>query len=71
MHTDVLVWARAFGLDEDESHIVAKVTRDLYSQIFGASQKSLEGRDPNTLTARQLYVMSTWFSGAITNSLTW
>ncbi|KAG1700626.1 hypothetical protein GQR58_005313 [Nymphon striatum] len=42
MHTDVLVWARAFGLDEDESQIVAK-----------------------------LYVMSTWFSGAITNSLTW
>lgn len=70
-HTNELVWARAYTLTEDDQLIVTKVTRELYSQVFGASQKSLAGRDPATLSARQLYVMSTWFSGPTHSTLAW
>ena len=70
-HTNSIVWGRAYDLEAGEAAVVSKVTGELYAQIFGESQKLLEGRDPETLTARQLFVMSTWFSGPSKNSLSW
>jgi tetratricopeptide (TPR) repeat protein len=70
-----LVWARAFDIDKKiysvNDTVVEKLVRELSVQVFGAFKKALEDRDPNLLTAYQLFVMSTWVPGNATSSLSW
>ena len=53
------------------SSTVQYVTRELNSKIFGASIEALAGRDLSTLSAQQLFVLSTWVSGSAKNVLNW
>ncbi len=69
-HTSQLVWARNYDV-ADVSSVTDKVTRELFTHIFGDSKEALEGRDPKTLTAQQLTLMATWVSGPATNALNW
>jgi len=74
--TNSLVWARSFSLSDgdqkiDSDLVIKKIARELHTQIFGASIRALEGRDPNTLSARQLFVLATWIPGPAKNSLEW
>ena len=75
-HTRTVVWARTQELENaavqpDDSSIVDAFVRELNTQIFGASIKALEGRDPSTLSAQQLFVLATWVPGPAKNSLAW
>lgn len=75
--TNVLVWARSTNINSDikpppsSEEIVTQIVRELSSQVFGASLKALEGRDPKTLSAKQLFVLATWVPGPAKNSLKW
>lgn len=72
-HTKELIWARThqLGLDTASANSVPYVSRELNTQIFGESIKALEGRDPETLSASQLFVLATWVPGPAKNSLKW
>ena len=71
--TDQLVWARTYPIREgsDSDTAIANATRELDTQIFGASIKALEGRDPQTLSAEQLFVLATWVPGPAKSTLAW
>lgn len=68
------MWARSFDMDQQDSAkqtIVEKMVREITVQVFSASKRALEDRDPDLLTAYQLFVMSTWVPGNATSSLSW
>ncbi len=75
--TNVLVWARTKTIDlefnplKSSEEVVGQFVRELSSQVFGASIRALEGRDPDTLSASQLFVLATWVPGPARNSLKW
>ena len=75
--TNVLLWSRtkeiSVGDDFEESYdkTVVLFVKELELKIFGASVAALEGRDPNSLTASQLFVLATWIPGPAKNSLSW
>lgn len=70
-HTGRLVWSRSHTVSAIGEDIVVQVVRELNSQIFGASIRALEGRDPERLTASELFVLATWVPGAVKSSLEW
>ncbi|MEP3279362.1 MAG: hypothetical protein ABJN26_06035 [Stappiaceae bacterium] len=72
-HTNELVWARTHQLRKNAAseRVVAQVVRELSMQILGASISTLQGRDPETLSAAQLFVLANWVPGPAKNSLKW
>ncbi|MEM9734713.1 MAG: hypothetical protein AAF903_14715 [Pseudomonadota bacterium] len=76
-HTNRLVWSRNFQLpkpSEDQKRYdetLLQINRELTTQVFGASIEALEGRDPQTLTANQLFVLATWIPGPAKSTLAW
>lgn len=69
--TDKLVWSRSYKLTDIDDDIVLQIVRELNSEIFGASVEALEGRDPKTLSASQLFVLATWVPGPAKSTLDW
>lgn len=65
-----LVWGNTYAREESED-LLAQVTRDVNSQLFGASVRALEGRDPRRLSAAQLFVLATWVPGPAKSTLEW
>lgn len=70
-HTDKLVWSRLYKLSDIEDDIVLQIVGELNSEIFGASVQALEGRDPKSLSAPQLFVLATWVPGPAKSTLNW
>lgn len=75
-HTNALVWARSFELQPSQENpanetLVFQIVQELYTQVLGASKEALEGRDPKTLSAPQLFVMATWVPGPASGALEW
>ena len=74
-HTKALVWGRTYDLRNDQSKdheaIVTQISRELRTRLLGASKEVLEGRDPSTLSALQLFVMATWVPGPAVNAIDW
>lgn len=75
-HTNALVWARSFELKPSENGsatetLVFELVQELNTQVLGASKVVLEGRDPQTLSAAQLFVMATWVPGPASGALEW
>lgn len=75
-HTNALVWARSFELKPIENGsatetLVFEIVQELHTQVLGASKKVLEGRDPQSLSAAQLFVMATWVPGPASGALEW
>lgn len=69
--TNKLIWSRSYKLSDLEDETVFQVVRELNSEIFGASVQALEGRDPQTLSAPQLFVLATWIPGLSKSTLDW
>ncbi len=65
-----LVWGNTYSREESDD-LLAQVTRDVNSQLFGASVRALEGRDPRRLSAAQLFVLATWVPGPAKSTLEW
>ncbi|MEO0905520.1 MAG: hypothetical protein AAFX89_12255, partial [Pseudomonadota bacterium] len=74
-HQDRVIWSKSIRIS-DEDDIGGIVSRELGSElnlrVLGASKDFLEGRDPESLTAQQLFLMATWVpSPTAANSLDW
>lgn len=70
-HTGKLVWSKSQRLSDIEDDTFLLIVGELNSEIFGASVQALEGRDPKTLSASQLFVLATWVPGQEVNTLGW
>lgn len=72
-HSDALVWSRTYPLEDDNQRqdLIEHVSRELRTRLLGATKEVLDGRDPATLSAHQLFVMATWVSGPAVNALEW
>lgn len=74
-HSNALVWSRAYTLAMDDNDqrktVIERVSRELRTRLLGATKEVLEGRDPETLSAHQLFVMATWVSGPAVSALDW
>lgn len=70
-HTDKLVWSRSHKISDIEDDTVFQIVRELNSEIFGASVQALEGREPKSLSASQLFVLATWVPGPAKSTLEW
>lgn len=68
--TNELVWGNTYDRT-DNPELVAQAIRDISSQLFGASVRALEGRDPHRLSAQQLFVLATWVPGPAKSTLVW
>lgn len=68
--TNELVWGNTYARD-DNPDLLAQAVRDVNSQLFGASVRALEGRDPRRLSAAQLFVLATWVPGPAKSTLEW
>lgn len=70
-----VVWAKSLRV-LDEEDIAQRVSDELGSELnlrlLGAAKEFLEGRNPERLTAEQLFLMATWVPSPTTgNSLGW
>lgn len=74
-HTGAVVWSRGYTIGlQDPSHsleLAAHISSELQTRLLGATRELLEGRDPQTLSAHQLFMMATWVSGHAFSSLEW
>jgi len=72
--TDRVVWAKSLVLDDDpnfDDRMAEALGNELRVRLFGASKDILEGRDPDTLSPEQLFVMATWVPGPAMNAVEW
>ncbi|MEP2979081.1 MAG: hypothetical protein ABJO86_06320 [Lentilitoribacter sp.] len=69
-HTNELVWGNTYSR-ADNPDLVTQTIRDMSSQLLGASVRALEGRDPNRLSAQQLFMLATWVPGPANSTLVW
>jgi len=74
--TKALVWARTYPINPDNSdgaqdQIVDVLARELHPQVFSAFKQVLEKRDPETLSAQELFVLATWVPGQARSTLAW
>ncbi len=72
--TNRVVWARSHVFEdgpEFEDRVMAVLGNEVRQRAFGASRVALEGRDPQTLTPEQLFIMATWVPGRAMNSIAW
>ncbi len=75
-HTRGVVWAQSIPLTDANNvqgtdPIIKSVVRELNTRVFGESIRALEGRDPETLNARQLFVLATWIPVPAKATLEW
>ncbi|EBA11987.1 tetratricopeptide repeat protein [Roseobacter sp. CCS2] len=75
VHEDRVIWTKSVGVsDEDDiaQRVSDEVGGELNLRLLGASKDFLEGRNPKSLTAQQLFLMATWVpSPKAANSLEW
>lgn len=72
--TDAISWSKTIQIDERKDFnkaVSERIGRELRVRLFGASKELLEGRDPETLTPEQLFVMGTWVPGPAINAVEW
>lgn len=72
--TGNIVWAKALDFEDDallQSRITQVLGNELRVRVFGATKQELAGRDPETLTPEQLFIMGTWVPGRAVNAVTW
>ncbi|MET1415655.1 hypothetical protein ABVF61_25520 [Roseibium sp. HPY-6] len=72
--TDAISWSKTIHIDDRrdfDTAISERIGRELRVRLFGASKELLEGRDPETLTPEQLFVMGTWVPGPAINAVEW
>lgn len=65
-----LVWGNTYSREKTDD-LLAQAIRDVSGQLFGASVRALEGRDPKRLSAAQLFVLATWVPGPAKSTLEW
>ncbi|WP_162652800.1 hypothetical protein [Lentilitoribacter sp. Alg239-R112] len=70
-HTGRLHWTKAHRIFDVNDNTILQIVTELSSRILGASVQALDGRDPRTLTASQLFVLATWIPGPAKSTLTW
>lgn len=68
--TNELVWGNTYSRT-DNPNLLTQTVRDMNSQLFGASVRALEDRDPQRLSAQQLFVLATWVPGPAISTLQW
>ncbi len=71
-----LLWAQSYKQSGDSGEaardqFIATIISELRPHIFDAAKRVLEPQDPDSLTAWELYIQSTWVPGAATSSLAW
>ncbi len=69
-----IVWATSLDFeinDQLQESVAQTVGSELRVRVFGASKEQLADRDPETLTAEQLFIMATWVPGPAINSVDW
>lgn len=68
--TNKLVWGNTYPRVAIKD-LIAQTIQDISSQLFGASVRALEGRNPQRLSAEQLFVLATWVPGPAKSTLEW
>lgn len=68
--TNRLVWGNTYPRIAIKD-LVSQTIQDMYSELFGASVRALEGRNPQRLSAEQLFVLATWVPGPAKSTLQW
>lgn len=68
--TNRLVWGNTYTRIAIKD-LVPRTIQDVNSQLFGASVRALEGRNPQRLSAEQLFVLATWVPGPAKSTLEW
>ena len=71
-----LIWAQATplapdALDASLDRAVTQAVQGLTPQLISSTKRSLAARDPATLNAWELYLLSTWVPGAAISTLAW
>lgn len=72
--TNAISWSKTIQIDDRKNfdkEVSERIGRELRVRLFGASKQLLEGRDPETLTPEQLFVMGTWVPGPAINAVEW
>ena len=72
--TNAIIWAKAAKFTDDallQSRITQTLGSELRIRVFGASKRELDGRNPETLTPEQLFMMATWVPGPAENAVDW
>ena len=74
--TGAHIWAQDYDRDiADElavqSELVTTLAAEIRPQLYGAAKRALEAANPESATAWQLYLQSTWMPGEARNSLAW
>ena len=74
--TGAHIWARDYDRDiADElaaqSELVTTLAAEIRPQLYGAAKRALGAANPESATAWQLYLQSTWMPGEARNSLAW
>ena len=71
-----VIWARSYPQDAQKieafrDSFITAVSRDLRPQFYSASKRTLAAKDPDALSAWELYLMATWAPGEAISSLEW
>lgn len=71
-----VVWARTFqqetaDLDAFRDGFVSAATREMRPQFYSASKRAIAAKDPDDLSAWELYLMATWAPGEAISNLAW
>lgn len=71
-----VIWARTYPQDAQKveafrDSFIGAVSRDLRPQFYSASKRTLAAKDPDDLSAWELYLMATWAPGEAISNLDW
>ncbi len=71
-----IVWARTYHqesrqLEAFRDSFVSAVSSDLRPQFYSASKRTIAAKDPDDLSAWELYLMATWAPGEAISTLEW
>lgn len=74
--TGAHIWAQDYDRDiADElaaqSELVTTLAAEIRPQLYGAAKRAIEAANPESATAWQLYLQSTWMPGEARNNLAW
>lgn len=74
--TGAHIWAQEYDRNVTnelavQSELVTTLAAEIRPQLYGAAKRAIEAANPESLTAWQLYLQSTWMPGEARNSLAW
>ncbi|AHB50372.1 hypothetical protein W911_15125 [Hyphomicrobium nitrativorans NL23] len=74
--TGAHIWAQDYDRDISDElavqrELVTMLAAEIRPQLYGAAKRAIEAAHPESATAWQLYLQSTWMPGEARNSLAW